>query len=188
MISLNKLAKMVLVGLLLFGVTAFTPAGASENQADSTTKLKVKLALLEKLGTDSLHVEVDANEGDLILRGMVDKRETAELATSVSKSVSGVKSVKNEIVLEAMEANPSKAARIAGEAEAEVKDSMLATKIRIALVDKMGADGFKIGTVAANGVVTLRFGSEFAVARRNQASKIAKDVVGVHKVISVHKT
>ncbi len=54
-----------------------------------------------------------------------------------------MKSVKNDIKLEANVANPSKTSVAAGEAEAEVKDAMLSTKVRLALVDKMGTDGFK---------------------------------------------
>jgi len=68
-----------------------------------------------------------------------------------------------------------------------VKDALLATKVRLALVDKLGADGFKVGTEVANGVVTLQFGPDFAAARRKEAGQIAKGVQGVTKVVSVDK-
>ena len=182
--KLKTLATMALVGALLIGGSA---ANAVDNQADWTTTLNVKLALLNKLGTDSLHVDVDSSAGALTLKGTVDKRETRELAEAVAKSVSGVKSVQNDLLLEASEANPNKAGVAAGEAEAEVKDAVLATRVRLALVKKMGSDGLKIGTVSANGVVTLRFGNDFTAARREVAAKAAKDVSGVTKVLAVHK-
>jgi len=71
--------------------------------------------------------------------------------------------------------------------EAEVKDAMLSTKIRLALGDKMGSDGFKIGTEVADGVVTLEFAKDFANARRREASKVVENVAGVTKVISIEK-
>jgi osmotically-inducible protein OsmY len=182
--NLKTLAKMALVGTVLLGGSA---AYASDNQADWITTLNVKLALLNKLGTDSLHVDVDSNAGAVTLKGTVDKRETKELAETVAKSVTGVKSVGNDIRLEASVANPNKAGVAAGEAEAELKDAVLQTKVRIALVDKMGSDGFKIGTDAANGVVTLEFSRAFDAARRAEATKIVRAVEGVTKVISVDK-
>jgi len=55
---IRTFVKMALVGAVLIGSTA---AIAGDEPADWTTKLKVKLALLEKLGTDSLHIDVEAD-------------------------------------------------------------------------------------------------------------------------------
>jgi osmotically-inducible protein OsmY len=182
--QMKTLVKIVLIGAVLVGGTA---ANAADNQADWTTTLNVKLALLNQLGTDSLHVDVDSSTGALTLKGTVAKRETRELAETIAKSVAGVTSVQNDILLEASEENPDKAGVAAGEAEAEVKDAVLATRVRLMLVKRMGADGFKIGTEAANGVVTLRFGQDFTPARREKATKAVKNVIGVTKVLAVHK-
>ena len=182
--KLKMTVKMALIGALLIGGSAAT---AADNQADWITTLSVKLALLNKLGTDSLHVDVDSNAGALTLAGTVEKRETRELAATIATSVDGVKSVDNQLRLEASVANPSKTGVAAGEAEAEVKDAVLATKIRLALVNKMGSDGFKIGTEVANGVVTLKFDPDFAAARRAEAGTIVNGVDGVTKVVSVEK-
>jgi osmotically-inducible protein OsmY len=182
--SHNKIASMILVGAVLIGGGA---AYAGENQADWTTTLQVKLALLEKLGTDSLHVEVDTDAGALTLQGTVDKRETRELAAMVAATVKGVDSVKNDIMLEASVANPDKTAVVAGEAEAELSDAMLSTRIRIALLDQMGTDGFSIGTETADGVVTLAFESDFGSAKRLQASDLVEAMDGVTKVVSITK-
>jgi osmotically-inducible protein OsmY len=183
--TLKMLVKMALVGVVLIGGSA---ANAADNQADWTTTLNVKLALLDKLGTDSLHVDVESDAGALTLTGTVDKRETRELAETVAKSVASVTSVKNDILLAASEANPNKTGVAAGEAEAEVKDAVLETRIRLVLIDKMGSDGFKIGAVAANGVVTLRFDRDLIPARRLEANKFVKGIEGVTKVVSVDKT
>ena len=180
----NTFAKMALIGTLLVGGSA---AQAAETQADWTTTLNVKLALLQKLGTDSLKVDVDANAGALMLKGTVNKRETRELAETVAQTVVGVKSVKNDITLASSEANPNKVGVAVGEAEAEVKDAVLETQIRISLVDKYSSGGFKIGTQAANGVVTLEFDRDFTAAQRTEASQFVRKMDGVTKVITMDK-
>jgi osmotically-inducible protein OsmY len=182
--KIKTLTTMALLGAVLFSGSA---AIAADNQADWTTQLNVKMALLEKLGKDSLHIEIAANAGDLILTGTVDKRETRELAETIAKSVASVKGVNNEIKLDASVMNPSKTSVAVGESEAEVKDAMLSTKIRLVLVDKMGNDGFDIGTEVADGVVTLEFEKGFTSARRTEATKLVKGVEGVSKVVSVDK-
>lgn len=181
----KTIATMTLVGGLLVGGNV---AQAADNQADWSTTLNVKLALLEKLGTDSMQVDVDSVAGAVKLQGTVDKRETMELASTIAKSVSGVKSVDNELHLQAALDNPSKSGAAATEAEAEVKDAVLETKIRIAMVEKMGADGFRIGTEAASGVITLEFDKALGTARRNEAIAVVKAVGGVTKVVSVDKS
>ena len=196
--SLVKLA----IGIALLGATAAqaspeaktapeqstTAAKAAPTQADLTTTLNVKLALLNKLGMDTMHVDVEARDRTVRLTGTVDKRETKELAGTVAFSVRGVSRVENAIRLEAAVENPSQASAVVGEADAEVKDALLETRLRLALIDKMGSDGFRIGTDAASGVVTLSFDDAFETDRRDRAVAIATGMSGVSKVVSVDKT
>lgn len=187
--KMKTFVTIALVGIALIGATAAQASTKAPNtQADWTTTLNVKLALLEKLGTDSLHVDVSSLGGEVTLVGTVDKRETMELASTVAKSVAGVVDVENEIRLEANVANPSKPAAVAGEVDAEVKDAVLETRLRLVLIDKMGGDGFKIGTDVASGVVTLTFDHGFMSDRRKQAVAIATAMTGVSKVVAVDKT
>jgi len=190
---LTSLVKLAVIGIALTGAAAaqaITPAktASTPTQADWTTTLNVKLALLDKLGTDTLHVDVDSLDGTVTLVGTVDKRETKELAGTVAMAVAGVHHVENGIRLEAAVANPSHTGAVVGEADAEVKDAVLETRLRLALIDKMGSDGFGIGTDAANGVVTLSFDHAFNTDSRERAVAIANDVKGVSKVVSVDKT
>ena len=169
-------------------LTAVASAGASEAKADWATTLQVKLALLSKLGPDSLHIDVDTSDAQVSLAGTVGKRETAELASGIARSVEGVSGVENEIRVEAAaQGTESKAASVATEAEAEVKDAILETKIRIAFLDQLGSDGFKIGTEAASGVVTLEFASDAPAELRHKAMAAARGVDGVAKVVSVDR-
>jgi osmotically-inducible protein OsmY len=178
----RSLASWVL-GVLLLGAEAF--AAPSDDPADWATTLKVKLALLEELGTDSLRIDVDADGGAVTLDGTVRKRETVELASTVAKSVEGVASLRSDLELEAAKGSDAEGA--VAEAEAEVKDAILETRIRLALLDELGADGFKIGTEAASGVVTLEFEPAWSSVQKQKAIAAARGVGGVNKVISVDK-
>jgi osmotically-inducible protein OsmY len=160
---------------------------AADTASDATTTLKVKLALLTKLGADSLKIDVDTTDGAVRLGGEVGKRETAELAKTVAASVEGVTAVDNDLVVETP-ASAGAVARAAAETEAEVKDGILESKVRLALIDQLGSDGFRIGTEAANGVVTLEFGPELGSDRRALAVKAVEGVEGVAKVVSVEKS
>jgi osmotically-inducible protein OsmY len=178
-----------LFGILLVGASAAMAVNLSSQATldDSTMALHVKLALLEKLGNDSLHVEVGVTGAMVMLSGTVDKRETMELASTVAKTVPGVTDVDNKVRLESSVANSSRPGAAVGEADSEVKDALLETRLRLALIDSMGSDGFTIGTDAASGVVTLAFGHDLTDARRKQAMEVARHLSGVSKVISVDK-
>lgn len=149
--------------------------------------MNVKLALLNKLGSDALHIDVDTHGGAVNLTGTVAKRETKELASTVTKSVKGVASIDNDLELASTKADPNQVGAAVGEAEAEVKDAMLETQIRFALLEKLGSEGVKVGTEAASGVVTLEFEKDWSSARRQEAIAAVKTIDGVHKVVTVDK-
>lgn len=179
--------KTLLSAFALVAALAVVPGLAvADTASDATTTLKVKLALLTKLGTDSLRIDVDTADGAVRLGGEVGKRETAELAKSVAASVEGVRKVDDDLVVETP-ASTGTVAKAAAEAEAEVKDGILESRVRLALIDQLGSDGFRIGTEAANGVVTLEFGPELGSDRRALAVKAVEGVEGVAKVVSVEK-
>jgi len=158
----------------------------ADELSDGTTSLKVQLALLDKLGRDGLRVHVETTGGDVHLTGTVQKRETSELADSVAKSVAGVTSVHNDIQLAGTK-NEGKPERAANETEAEMRDLALKSKVRLALIDKLGSDGLHIGTDVANGVVSLEVPPGMTDARRADAKAAAGAVSGVKKVITVDK-
>jgi osmotically-inducible protein OsmY len=170
---------LLLAGLVVLLAGASVLAAADETLSWTTT-LKVKLALLEKLGSDALRVDVDTVGDEVRLGGAVAKRETAELAETIARSVPGVARVDNDLKV----AEPSGAAT---EAEAEVKDAVLESKVRLALIDRLGSDGFRIGTEAASGVVTLEFPAAMPAERRRDAQAATRKVSGVEKVVGIDK-
>jgi osmotically-inducible protein OsmY len=183
--TFKNLVSAIALGALATTGAAFADHTPEHEKANWTTTLNVKLALLNKLGNDSLRIDVDTVGGAVTLNGTVNKRETSELAGTVARAVANVKSVDNDLKLAATENNPSETKAAAAEAENELKDALLETNVRIALLDKLNTDGFKVSTQVASGVVTLSFDKDLSAARRAEATTAVKAVNGVTKVVNV---
>lgn len=177
--SSNRFAHL----LLAFVLALFASVAAVDAASETALGLKVRLELLQKLGGDGLRVEVEADGSRIVLAGEVKKRATAELAEEVAKKVEGVRSVESRITVAGESEGTVEGAL--GEAASELEDAALETKVRIALVDRLGSDGFRIGTDAASGVVTLELPKTFTWSRKRQAVSITKKVAGVKKVVTL---
>ena len=70
---------------------------AGEYIDDSVLTAKVKAALIESPDTNAHQINVETNQGVVQLSGFVDNAAAKTAATSVAKSVNGVKDVKNEL-------------------------------------------------------------------------------------------
>lgn len=64
---------------------------------DSVLTAKVKAALIENDDTKAHQINVETKQGVVQLSGFVDSSSAKAAATSVAKSVTGVKDVKNEL-------------------------------------------------------------------------------------------
>jgi osmotically-inducible protein OsmY len=177
---------------LLSGCDRLRPKEAAETGSTAALGLRVQLELLTELGVDGTRVEVEADEGRVRLGGEVRKRATAELAERVARGVEGVREVENRIrvapedgATKGAGTTSDQVAAFAEEAERELADAALETRVRLALVDRLGSDGFRIGVDAASGTVTLEFPAEIERARRGDAKKTAEKVEGVGKVVTL---
>ncbi len=176
--AMFSLALVAVLGLAVVG-----PAQAAEKHSDATISLAVHVALLGKLGVDAGHVSVNTHAGHVQLAGTVAKRETRELAGDIAKTVAGVVSVKNDIRTQ-KEITGSDAVSVATkEAELETKDALLASQVRLQLLNKMGTDGFKVHIRVANKVVFLSFSDDLGSAERAKAEQLTRDLEDVKKVI-----
>ena len=70
---------------------------AGEVIDDSALTAKVKAALIESPDTKAHQINVETNQGVVQLSGFVDNAAAKSAATTVAKSVDGVKDVKNEL-------------------------------------------------------------------------------------------
>jgi len=150
--------------------------------ADVLLLTRVRVALLEHLGSDGLRVQVAAKDGIVELSGNVEKRSSEELAEQVARSVNGVREVRSRIRLspEAQGAEPP-IARVVGKVEREVADAVLEGKVKTALLEELGKVAFDIEVEATDGVVSLS-GTVPDTAREKLAVKVAKGTPGVREL------
>jgi osmotically-inducible protein OsmY len=184
----KSLAGVMLVAIACIGASAGLAATAPKLDAaevDGTTALNVKLALLDRLGTDALHIDVKSVGGTARLSGTVDRQKAKDRAGSLAMSTRGVHRVENGIRLGAAAAGQADTAGAAG--EGQVKDAVLETRLLLALIDEMGSDGLRIGADATGGVVSLAFDEGSNSDSRGRAVAIATRTAGVSKVLSVDK-
>jgi osmotically-inducible protein OsmY len=178
---LRTAALAAALAVVIAGACDRPPAG--DTGSTRALALRVRLELLQKLGVDGARVEVEAVGGRVRLAGEVRQRATAELAEQVASGVEGVVAVRNEIEVAAAEGG--RIATLVAEAERELADAALETRVRLALVDRLGSDGFRIGTEAAGGVVTLELPAELERGRRRDAVRTAGRVDGVRRVVAL---
>jgi osmotically-inducible protein OsmY len=104
-INMNRTLQVVssMVGALAF-TTVLTCAFAAEkvgmaiDDAVITTKVKTEILEHQKLKVFDIHV--DTNNGIVQLSGFVDSPTTAQRAVNAARGISGVREVKNDMVVQ----------------------------------------------------------------------------------------
>ena len=182
----TRVAAILGVGLMAFSFVAQAEASPNSDTSQVLLSLKVQMVLLEKFGTDALHVDATANGSKITLTGTVSKRATRELSGDIAKSVKGVTSVDNDLKLAEYQTGEKVGAAVT-ETEREVKDGLLEIKVREALIEKLGGAGMTVGTDAASGTLTLEFPKDMTAEHRAQAEAAAKAVSGVVKIVTIDK-
>ena len=180
--ELLRLSRTLLFSFL--ALLATSPVFAGESHSDAMISLRVHVTLVEKLGGDALRINVNTLEGHVQLAGTVVKRETRELAENIAKSVPGVTAVDNDIRTTKEITGSDKVDIAAKEVEHETKDALLAGRVRLELLNKMGTDAFKVHVDTANNVVYLSFSEGLGKAEHEKAAQLARATEGVKKVIA----
>ncbi|HLF56948.1 MAG TPA: BON domain-containing protein [Thermoanaerobaculia bacterium] len=183
----SERSRLLLLALVAFALIAGPAVARADDDAGAMLELKVRMTLLQKLGVDGMRVDVRAADGNVLLAGTVEKRETSELAETIVGSVEGVTHVDNRIRLSEYVETEEKAGVAATETERELRDAGLEARVRVALIDRLGRDGFRIGTDVAGRVVTLELPKDLGADRRREAVRVVKAVEGVEKVIELDK-
>jgi len=148
---------------------------AKEDLKESMLNAKVRLALLKGMtGADGLRVKVTVRNSEVFLSGEVKDRASEKLAAEMAQSVSGVTSVKSTIRL-----NPN--APQQDNFEAEIRDSILASEVKMRLLEEVGDTAMNINVETANGVVSLRGTVPNRTAKKN-AIKHVEEMNGVNRV------
>lgn len=95
------LACIVLATSFTFMGCASTPKHESTGEYvnDSTITTKVKSAILMDSSLKVLQINVETFKGEVQLSGFVDSQQNASKAAEVARSVKGVVSVKNDLIV-----------------------------------------------------------------------------------------
>lgn len=150
--------------------------------AQALLRTRIRIALLQHLKDEGLHLQVNVRGGTVELSGRVTRHSSQELAEKVALSVSGVHEVHNRITL--TPGGPPEAppvSQVVGKVEREVADGLLEARVKARLFEEVGKVGFGIEVEATDGVVSLS-GTVPDSARQKLAVSVAKATKGVKEL------
>jgi osmotically-inducible protein OsmY len=192
--KLKKLKPLIaaLAALLLFtaGAAVATTTDdadtdAEQMLADGLTELAVKAELLRKIGWDMIDVDVEVTGDRVKLDGEVAERSHQELAKEVALSIEGITKVDNHLRLEKDETSgETPVGDAVANAEMEVRDAVLESRVKTALLREMGTAGFDVEVEATDGEVSLR-GTLTSENHEEIALETAEKVDGVDRVVDL---
>jgi osmotically-inducible protein OsmY len=150
---------------------------------DATITATVKSKLLWSKHADGLTMNVDTNRGHVTLKGTADSGAAKDIAGRLASDSRGVVSVDNQLVVAPTPTVGDSAKSAAKEAEQDIADSWITTKVKSTLMYSSNVDGLDIEVSTSAGVVTLK-GKVDSGAERALAIELADNVRGVKSVQS----
>lgn len=166
----NSLVLVALVALAACTATR-TQQAPGEYADDAAVTAKVKMALIESKQVKAHQVDVETFRGVVQLNGFVDSTDAKTAATSLARSVNGVREVRNNLAV-------STESNTAGEA---VDDSVVTAKVKSALITDPATKAHQINVETDKGVVQLA-GFVDTAAEKSHATEVARSVAGVRDV------
>ena len=148
-----------------------TQQSAGEVIDDSVLTTKVKAALIEDPVTKAGDINVESYRGVVQLGGFVDSTGQKSRATTVARSVSGVKEVRNDLRVSAPQPSTGQV----------VDDGALTAAVKGKLIADQTTESYKINVESQNGVVQLTGFVDNDDARK-RAVELAHSVDGVRDV------
>ena len=95
------LSVLTIFGLALFsGCATMTGETAGENIDDSTIHTKATAIVVKDPDAHYFKIDVTTTQGDVVLQGFVDSRQTEDRLVAKIRQIRGVKSVKSLFRLE----------------------------------------------------------------------------------------
>lgn len=147
---------------------------------DAELKTKITAKIVDKMGSEILSLNTDVYEQDVMLTGAVENKRLKAMAGSFAKSIDGVKTVHNEVlVIKGIDQDK-------GAAENFIDDSVIEGKVNALLLDGKGVNVTNFRWRAVSGNVFL-FGRALSKKELDKAIGIVKDIKNVKSVKSVVK-
>lgn len=150
---------------------------------DATITSAVKSKLLWSKNTEGLATDVDTRGGNVTLKGTADSTAAKEAAGRLASNTRGVRSVNNQLVVDASK-KPTMTEKLeqSGElAEQKITDSWITTKVKSSYMYSGGIESSDIMVKTDSGVVTLT-GKVSSGAERALAIELAQNIRGVSSV------
>ncbi|MFZ2307192.1 MAG: BON domain-containing protein [Rhodoferax sp.] len=171
------LASLLVASLAGCGKTDDTAAKAVPTTTvgtdidDSVVTSSVKAALLADPDVKSFDLKVETRKGEVLLSGFVDSQAQMDRATAVTHSVSGVKSIQNNLILKG---TPTTVGN-------KVDDGIITGKVKAALLSDPNIKSFDIAVVTRKDEVLLSGYVDNRV-QMDRAVEIARGIEGVRLV------
>jgi hyperosmotically inducible protein len=98
-VIIGYLVLLMLIATLAVCATTHAQESTGEYVDDSVITTKVKALLAEDNFLKSFQISVETEKGTVQLSGSVDSQNAVDKAGEIARSVKGVKSVKNNLIL-----------------------------------------------------------------------------------------
>ena len=141
--------------------------------SDAWMAFKIRSRLLVKGNVSATSTKVAVTDGNVILSGTADNAAQKELTEAYAKDIDGVKTVKNDIVVQAAPPGPT-----LGEA---IDDASITSQVKFALLGHKATSALKTKVTTINGVVRVT-GDASSDAEKSLVTKLASDVRGTKSV------
>lgn len=145
---------------------------------DALLDLRLRLALLEDVGVSALGVELEAQSGEVRLRGLVPSQLQLQRIAEIAEATPGVRRVDCRLDVAA---DPVAAIGPLKEAQRRLADAILAARARAALVRELGRSAFDLVVEAAGSQLTVR-GSLTDRGAMERALSALDDLEGVEQI------
>jgi len=170
-----------------------TERSVGQTVDDATITASIKSKLLADERTEGFDINVDTMKGQVTLRGGADTEAAKQAATTLARSVDGVTSVNNMIVVAGEGTQARQVANTAtasgevrkamSETGDEINDAWITSKVKSKLVADSDVPGTDITVETKANVVHLR-GIVATTEARAEAIRIAEDTEGVIDVVA----
>ena len=162
--------------------TEYALLEAGESAKDAWISAKVKTALLDRLQSDAISIDVDTKDGRVTLEGNIGDADALPVAQSTARAVEGVTSVDVMIETDSEPDGEYAVEAVAAEMRGQLEDARLNARVRAALLDGLGAEAAQI-RLNAEGSSVIVGGEVDSETEKVRALDIVEKTAGVTSTI-----
>jgi hyperosmotically inducible protein len=144
--------------------------------SDAWIALKIRSKLLVKANVSASSTKVNVKDGIVTLTGTAENLAQKDLTEAYAKDIDNVKSVKNELVVEA----PAAGSSTVGES---IDDASITSQVKFALMSHRSTSALSTKVITENAVVSIT-GVAGSDAEKSLVTKLAQDTRGVKSVVN----